>query len=137
MTNRELITSALRMLNVLDSDQTAPSDADAALGLVELNATMSYLASKTIDLGYPPQDNVSDDFPLSDAEAEQIKPIFAMRMSIYYPSRQPPQWLPVLAQNNESQLLLNAVLGNMEEASLSNLPPGESNGYRGNILSGN
>jgi hypothetical protein len=135
MTNRELITSVLRMLSVLDSNETASSE-DAILGLAELNATMSYLASKTIDLGYPPQDDVSDDFPLSDSEAEQIKPIFAMRLSIYYPSRQPPQWLPVLASSNESQLLLNTVLSNIEEASLSNLPRGNGQCWRGDIING-
>jgi hypothetical protein len=132
MTNRELITSALRMISVLDADQTA-SNEDAQLGLAELNATMAYLASMTIDLGYPPQSDISDDFPLSDAEAEQIKPIFAMRLSVYYPSRQSPQWLPVLAGNNESQLLLNAVLANREEASMSNLPRGAANRCRSSI----
>ena len=124
------------MLTVLDSDETAPSPEDAKLGLAELNGTMFYLLSKTIDLGYPPQDNVSDDFPLGDVEAEAIKPIFAMRLSIYYPNKQPPSWLPVLAQSNESQLLLNAVLANMEEASMSNIPLGESNGRRCNIITG-
>jgi hypothetical protein len=132
VTNRELITSALRMLTVLDADQTA-SNEDAALCLAELNATMFYLESQTIDLGYPPQDNVSDEFPLSAAEAEQIKPIFAMRLSVYYPSRQPPPWLPVLAQSNESRLLLSAVLGNIEEASLSNLPRGTGDRCRTSI----
>lgn len=135
MTNRELITSTLKMISVLDADQSA-SNEDAALALSELNATMAYLASRTIDLGYPPQDNVSDDFPLGDAEAEQIKPIFAMRLSIYYPSARPPQWLPLLAQSNESQLLLNAVLGNIEEASLTNLPRGEAGSFRGDIING-
>lgn len=132
MTNRELITAALRMLSVLDAEETASSE-DAALGLAELNGTMFYLLSKTIDLGYPPQDNVSDEFPLSDVEAEAVKPIFAMRLSIYYPSKQPPPWLPVLAQNNESQLLLNAVLENIEEASMSNLPRGAAGRCRSSI----
>ena len=39
MTNRELITSALRMLSVLDADQTASTE-DAALGLDQLNDLM-------------------------------------------------------------------------------------------------
>jgi hypothetical protein len=132
MTNRELINAALRMLSVLEANETASAE-DAALGLTELNATMFYLASLTIDLGYPPQDNISDDFPLSDADAEQIKPIYAMRLGIYYPSAKPPSWLPVLAQSNESRLLLNTVLGNIEEASLSNLPRGTGDRCRGSI----
>jgi hypothetical protein len=133
MTNRELITSAFRMLSVLDADETTVSPEDGVLGLAELNATMFFLASKNIDLGYPPQVNIADDFPLSDQDAEAIKPILAMRLSIYYPSAQPPQWLPVLAQSNEHQLLLAAVLSNIEEASLSNLPRGAASRCRGSI----
>lgn len=135
MTNRELITAALRMLTVLDADQTAEI-ADAVLGLSAMNDMMAELASAGVDLGFPPQDNVSDEFPLGDAEAAAIKPILAMHLSVYYPSRQPPAALALLAQRNESRLTRDAVLSNMEEADLRNIPLGENNCRRGNIISG-
>jgi hypothetical protein len=136
MTNRELITAALRMLSVLDADETAPSPADAALGLSELNDLMVDLASEGIDLGFPPQDNVSDDFPLGDSEAAAIKPMLAMRLLTFYPSVQVNPSLPGRAQASMRRLTLDAVLSNMEEASMTNIPLGESNGRRGNIITG-
>jgi hypothetical protein len=133
MTNRELITAALRMLDVLDADESASYE-DSSLALQTLNDTMLDLASEGVDLGYPPQDDVSDDFPLGDSEAAAIKPIFAMRLMIHYPSRQPPPMLPLLAERNERRLTRDAVLASMEEADMSNIPRGEGNGYRSSIL---
>lgn len=135
MTNRELITSALRMLTVLDADQTA-SPEDAALGLETLNDVMADLAAESIDLGFPPQDNISDEFPLGDSEASAIKPILAMYLFTYYPSAKLPPTLPARAEASKKRLQLAAVLSNMEEASMSNLPRGEGTGCHGNILSG-
>lgn len=135
MTNRELITAALRMLSVLDADQTAEI-ADAVLGLSVMNDMLAEFASAGVDLGFPPQDNVSDEFPLGDAEAAAIKPILAMHLSIYYPSRQPSPALALLAARNESRLTRDAVLANMEEASMTNIPLGESNRCRGDIING-
>jgi hypothetical protein len=135
MTNRELITSALRMLSVLDSTESAAAE-DAELGLETLNDTMSYLASEGVDLGYPPQDNVSDDFPLSESDTAAIKPVFAMNLFTFYPSAKLPPTLPRRAEDNRSRLIRDAVLSNMEEASLSNLPRGAGCGNRGDILNG-
>lgn len=135
MTNRELITAALRMLSVLDADQTA-SNEDAALGLDQLNDLMVDLAGEGIDLGFPPQDNVSDDFPLADSEAAAIKPLLAIHLFTFYPSANVPPTLPVRADGCKQRLLREAVLANMEEADMSNLPGGEGKGYRGDILNG-
>lgn len=135
MTNRELITAAFRMLGVLDADETANAE-DGKLALGELNNLMTDLAADGIDLGYPPQDNLSDDFPLDDQTAGQVKPILAMYLFTFYPSAKFPPTLPTRAERAESILLKNSVLSNIEEASLSNLPAGEAQRNRGNILDG-
>lgn len=135
MTNRELITSALRMLGVLDADQSASAE-DAALGLEQLNDMMLDLAGEGVDLGFPPQDSVSDDFPLDDKEAAAVKPLLAMQLFTYYPSARLPPTLPAKAEANKLRLLRDAVLSNMEEADMSNLPGGEGKYYRGDILNG-
>lgn len=129
MTNRELITAALRMLTVLDADETASAE-DAALGLDELNDLMSdLLVEDGIDLGYVAQDNVSNTFPCADDEAASIKPLLAMRLHSYFPSTRLPETVPIRADRARSRLTRDAVLQNMEEASMSNIPLGE--GYRG------
>jgi hypothetical protein len=136
MTNRELITAALRMLSVVDSNDTTASAEDAALGLDELNALMLELEAEGIDLGFPPQTNVSDQFPLGDREAAAIKPILAVQLFTHFPSANLPQTLPARAEASMQRLRRDAVLENMEEASMSNLPGGSGrcNGY--NILTG-
>lgn len=135
MTNRELITSALRMLGVLDADQSASAE-DAALGLEQLNDMMLDLAAEGVDLGFPPQDNVSEDFPLDDTEAAAVKSLLAMQLFTFYPSARLPPTLPARAEANKQRLLRDAVLSNMEEADMSNLPGGEGKYYRGDILNG-
>jgi hypothetical protein len=135
MTNRELITSALRMLSVIDADETASSE-DAALGLDQLNDLMADLAGEGIDLGFPPQDSIADDFPLGDSDAAAIKPLLAIQLFTFYPSAKLPPTLPVRADGCKQRLLREAVLANMEEADMSNLPGGEGKCHRGDILNG-
>lgn len=128
MTNRELIQAALRMLTVLDANQTVNSE-DAALGLDELNDLMAdMLADQGIDLGYLPQDDVSNEFPCSDEDAAAVKPLLAMRLHSFYPSHQLPDSLPVRAGRAMSRLTRDAVLFNMEESLLDHLPHGNG-GY--------
>ncbi len=135
MTNRELITAALRLLSVLDADEAASVE-DATLGLDELNNLMTDLAEESIDLGFPPQDSLSDDFPLDDAKAGQIKPILAMYLYTSFPSAKVPPTLPARAERAMSRLQVRAVLDNIEEADLSNLPRGSGSRCGGNILDG-
>lgn len=121
------------MLTVLDATET-PSAEDGALGLEALNDLMALLASDSIDLGYPEQTSLTDDFPLDDATAAQIKPLLAMKMHAYYPSAQMPPSLPGQAQMASAQLRRAAVLENIEESDLRHVPLGEHNGARHSIL---
>jgi hypothetical protein len=132
-TNREVITAALRMLGVIDAYSAATAE-DAALGLTELNDLMEELAGAGIDLGYPPQDNLSEDFPLDDNTAAAIKPLLAMHLLVYFPSQQVPDALPIRAANAMKRLQRVAVLDNREEASLTNMPLGETSPGVYNIL---
>jgi len=128
MKNSELITDALREIGVIDA-YTEPSSEAAASALRKLNSLMSSLKAETIELGYFSQTNASEDLPLSEDDALLIMPIFAMALTINYPSAQIPQTLPAWAASNHSRLLLNAVLGNAQEASLTNMPLGSWRGW--------
>lgn len=137
MTNRELITAALRLLTVLDANETTANAEDAALGLAELNDLMAdLLADDGIDLGYVRQDSVSNEFPCDDDEAAAIKPMLAIRLHAHFPSRALPEAVPVRAANAHARLLRDAVLERMEEASMTNIPLGEGRRGRYNIYTG-
>jgi hypothetical protein len=132
-TNREVITTALRMLGVIDAHSSASAE-DAALGLTELNDLMEDLAGDGIDLGYPPQDNLSEDFPLSSGVTSAIKPLLAMYLLTHFPSQQVPDSLPKRADKAHKRLQRDGVLATMEEASLTNMPLGETSPGVYNIL---
>ena len=132
MTNNEFITDALRELGVIDAYQD-PSAEDSALALRKLNALMLNLEGDTISLGYFPQTDVSADLPLSDADAAAVLPIFAMVLSINYPSAEVPPTLPAYADTCMSRLLRIAVGDKREASSMNHLPGGTQ---RGNILTG-
>jgi hypothetical protein len=132
-TNREVITTALRMLGVIDAHSSATAE-DATLGLSELNDLMEDLAGDGIDLGYPPQDNLSEEFPLDDRTTAAIKPLLAMYLMVHFPSQQVPPSLPIRAEGAKKRLQRDGVLANMEEASLTNMPLGETSPGVYNIL---
>jgi hypothetical protein len=133
-TNREVITAALRMLTVLDSDQTASAE-DAALALAEMNDMIALWLVDGIDMGYPPQDNLSDEFPLDNVAEAQVKPLLAMSLFTHYPSAKFPDSLPVRAAGAMAQLKRSAVLANRQESSVSHAPRGERASWQYNIVS--
>lgn len=114
-TNRQVCTAALRMLGVIDANETASIE-DANLALTELNDLMESLAADGIDLGYPPQDDLSDDFPLDGRTEAQIKPILAMVLTPYYPTARPIDALPQRYDAAINQLTRQSILDNMEES---------------------
>lgn len=130
--NRDVITAALRMLTVIDSTET-PSAEDAQQGLAQLNDLFALLAADGADLGWPTQDDLSDDFPMDSVVEAQIKPILAMHLYSFYPSANVPDSVPVLAARATSQIKRASVLANMEESSLRHTPLGEVGGGLYNI----
>lgn len=131
-TNREVITDALVELTVLDADQTASTE-DASLGLRVMNRMFGLLAADGIDLGYPTQDNLSDDFPLDDTTRSQIHYLLAVALRPSFPSAQPDPTLFALADTAKTQLQRSAVLSNMEESSVLHLPLGERSSWQYDI----
>lgn len=121
------------MLTVLDADESASAE-DGALGLEQLNDLFALLSPDGIDLGYPPQDDLSEDFPLDDTTAAQIKPMLAVKLQAFYPQLQVSQAVAGQAALAMKQLRLRAVLDNIEEADLKNIPLGESNRVKASIL---
>jgi hypothetical protein len=132
-TNREVITDALIELSVLDANETANSE-DAALCLRVMNRMFALLAADGIDLGYPPQDSLTDAFPLDDTVQAQIHYLLAATLRSSFPSVQPDPTLFALAGAARGQLLRAAVIANREESSVTHAPLGERSAWRYNIL---
>lgn len=126
-TNREVVTDALREIHVLDADETASAE-DAGLALREMNRMIALLSGDGIDLGFPTQDNLADDFPLDATAEAQVVPLLALRLLKHFPAGNPSPSLLADAESAKSQLMRSAVLANMEEADMRNIPLGE--GYR-------
>jgi hypothetical protein len=136
VTNRVLITQALQMLGVIRPNQAASAE-DAALGLSEMNDLMADMSSTYgVDIGYFAQDNISADSPLDDEGVAAVKPMLAIRLAIYFPSAEIPPWLPARAGMAQDRLVRDAVLENMQEAQLDNLPRGTGCPGTYNILTG-
>lgn len=123
-TNREIVTASLRMLGVLDANESASSE-DAMLCLSEMNSLMATLAADGIDLGYPPQDSLADEFPLDDQVQAQIKALLSVMLLPFYPSSNPSPVLAGRAELARTQLTRASVLANMEESTTA-LPLGSA-----------
>jgi hypothetical protein len=125
VTNFELITDAFRELGVISAFQN-PTAEHAALALRKLNQLMDVMGRDGIDLGYFAQTDVQDECPMEDSDCNVVMPILAMSLSVNFPAAEIPATLPAIAMSNRQSLLRDAVLGNAEEASLSNLPAGSA-----------
>jgi hypothetical protein len=123
-TNREVVTNALRLLTVLDAEETA-QNVDAMLALNELNSLMADYASQGADLGYPPQDSLSEDFPMDDQVKAQAEALLALRLHAHYPSATITPALGIRAERADATIFKLAVLQNLEEADMRNIPLGE------------
>jgi hypothetical protein len=123
------------MLTVLDSNETASAE-DAQQGMQQMNDMFALLAGDGTDLGWPPQANLSDEFPMDATVEAQAKSLLAMHLHAFYPSVQLPQVVPIQAARALNQIRRVSVLQNMEEASMSNVPLGEANYGVHNILTG-
>lgn len=133
-TNRQIVTAALRMLTVLDANETpAPEDAD--IGLTELNDLMANLSGEGIDLGWVRQDSLSSEFPLDEVAEAAIKPLLAIHLHTYYPSRGLPESLPMRAEQAKNRLMRDAVVDAMDESSVSHVPRGEGSAWMYDVFS--
>lgn len=130
-TNRAVVTTALRMLGVIDAHETATAE-DAELALGELNDMMADLEADGIDLGYVIQDDLSDEFPCP--EEAQLKPMLAVRLLTFYPSQTVSESLMMRAEHARQVLYREAVLANREETSVTHAPLGERGAGTYNIL---
>jgi hypothetical protein len=133
-TNREVITASLRMLGVLDADETASAE-DATLALDEMNSLMATLAADGIELGFPPQDSLSDDFPLDEQAQAQVKSLLAVMLLPFFPAANISPVLAGRADQARTQLARAAVQSDMEE-SIAAVPMGSARGGYYDIDSG-
>lgn len=136
MTNLDVIKSAFFMLTVLDAEET-PTPENAQLALDELNDLMAdLLRDEGIDIGYVRQTSINGEFPCDEDDAAAIKPLLAIRLHTFFPSIALPDTVPGRALKAHARLTRDAVLANMEEASMSNIPLGEGYAGRVNIIDG-
>lgn len=132
-TNREVITDALIELTVLDANETA-SPEDALLGLRTMNRMFALLAADGIDVGYPPQSQLSDDFPLDEVLQAQTHYLLAAAMRPSFPVAQPDPTLFAMAAGAKAQLQRVSVLANREKSSVTHAPLGERSAWLYNIV---
>lgn len=79
-TNRDIITTALRIINIIDENQPATSEL-AAEGLEAMNDLLADWDADGIELGYFPQTNLSATSPLEDKDLRAIKYNLALEIA--------------------------------------------------------
>lgn len=71
-TNLDIITTAIRILNIIDENQP-PSSELAAEGLEAMNDLLAAWEKTGIELGYFPQTNLAAISPIEDADLRGVK----------------------------------------------------------------
>lgn len=79
-TNLDIITTALRIVNIIDENQP-PSSELAAEGLESMNDLLADWDTDGIELGYFPQTVLANTSPLEDKDLRAIKYNLAMELA--------------------------------------------------------
>ena len=79
-TNLDIITTALRIVNIIDENQP-PSSELAAEALESMNDLLADWEADGIELGYFPQTNLAATSPLEDKDLRGIKYNLAMELA--------------------------------------------------------
>lgn len=133
-TNSDLIRDALGLISVLNEIQQ-PSAEQGAHGLRTLNNLMAAWLKKGLDLQYYTQDSLTDDTPIPEEDQAVVTYYLSFALAPYYGKRPTPEML-ALAKDLYDVLVRDAVIEQMREKDISDLPRGEASCYRGNILTG-
>lgn len=79
-TNLDIITTALRIVNIIDENQPPPSEL-AAEGLESMNDLLADWEADGIELGYFPQTNLAATSPLEDKDLRGVKYNLALELA--------------------------------------------------------
>jgi len=121
-TNLDLITSALRKLNVIDETE-APSAEQGVQGLAAVNDMMADMYADGIRLGWFPQTDLSATAPIADENIRGVKYLLTVELGGEY-DLQVPQYVLTTAANAYARL----AKGSQQyfEASMDGLPMGDA-----------
>jgi hypothetical protein len=123
ITNLQVITDALRLINVI-SEVDTPSAEQGQHALRVLNQMIESWTEDGVELGFFAQESTADDCPIPPKSELAVTTILATTLATTYGATV-SQELGVAAVNAYSTLLREAVKAQMHPADMTNLPTGE------------
>lgn len=132
-TNLEVISDALRDLNVISEIDT-PSAEQGAHGLRKLNEMMEAWTENGIELGYFAQTSATDNCPIPAWAVKGVKTALALEVAPTYGATISPE-LAKKYDDGFGMIQRKCIVEGMKPASTSHLPQGTGNRGTGyNIL---
>ena len=125
MTNLEIITAALRLLGVIAETDVASAE-QSQTGLAVMNDMLEDWAGRGIDAGQWPQSELTAEFPGPTTVEGTCKANLAVWLAPYYTAPLRPE-VVMLASAGYSRLLREAMLAQLQPASMAHLHRGEGN----------
>lgn len=132
-TNLEIITDALRELNVI-SEIATPSAEQGAHGLRKLNELLEAATEDGIDLGYYAQTSTTDDCPIPKWSERGVKAKLALELSTVYGGGITPELIAKI-DDAWGQVVRKTAVEKMRPMDL-NISLGEGHAVRVDITSG-
>ena len=123
MTNLEIINAALRLLGVIAETEDVSAE-QGATGLAVMNDMLEDWSGRGIDVGQWPQTALDAEFPGATNIEGVCKANLAVWLAPYYAAPLRPE-VAGLAGAGYSRLLREAMLAQLQPASMTHLHPGE------------
>jgi hypothetical protein len=130
----EIVTDALRDINVIGETQTASAE-QGSTAVRKLNEIMASLAEDGIDLGFAPVANTAATIDLPLGAVSTIKALLSVACASIYGAEIPAQ-VAGKAESGYNRLLGQAVSAQIERAQSSTLPYGNAQYGVERILTG-
>jgi hypothetical protein len=135
-TNAEVIRDALSLINVLGVGEAAEAE-HSELGVRKLNALLSDWEADGVNLQFYPQtmDDLGGNCPVPDDTILAVTYYLAFALAPHY-GKVVSQEMSALGSGYYARLVREGVVSRMQPVDLSNMPVGEGQFRRGNILNG-
>jgi hypothetical protein len=135
-TNAELIRDALSLINVLGVGEAAEPE-HSELAVRKLNALLSDWEADGVNLQFYPQtmDDLGGNCPVPDDAILAVTYYLAFALAPHY-GKVVSQEMSTLGAGYYARLVREGVVSRMKPVDLSNVPVGEGQFRRGNILNG-
>lgn len=127
ITNLQVITDALRSINVVDETET-PSSEQGSHCLRQLNQMLTAWEVNGINLGYFAQSSTAATCPIPDWAEQGVSAKLALRVSSHF-GAQVPIGVIAAADEGYSTILRTALNLKLEGADMSHLPLGTGRIY--------